>query len=256
MKILSIVNGKGGVGKSTTCAHIAYRSAERKKRTLVIDLDTQKNVTGAIAEKDLLKKEASAANLVYSEKATEPVQINEYLHILPAAENLTRFETDQDVDAYFKLQEKLQSLKEKYDLVVIDTPGNLAARVVCSLVAADACVVPVELQGFSVETIKDTLGLIDKIKSRYNQKLRFLGLIGNKYDNTRKKEKEIRESLEQIFPNKIMGIIGNRASITDALSEENRVPVWKYRKHGKKDEKACQEVKSTVDNILNKLFPN
>lgn len=252
MKTVVIVNGKGGVGKSTTCAHLAYRSAEMKRKTLAIDLDTQGNLTQSLISKETIKKHKGITDLIYGNETVSPIIITEYLHLIPATSDLTKIESDKDVDVYFKLKEKLFGYNDNYELCTMDTPGDLLTRVACALVSANNCVIPIELQDFAVEAVKDTITFIEKIRTRFNPKLIFTGIIGNKYDPTRTKEQEIKEFLEKTFKSQMLGIIGNRAAINDALT--SRLPVWNYKYKGKKDQKARTEMLAVTDKILNKIF--
>jgi chromosome partitioning protein len=230
MKVITSAMGKGGVGKTTNTLALAFSAAARGLNTLLVDFDNQANLTASLRDPESLEGVQNAYDLVASDATIEPLAIRENLSLIPAAQALTQLDRE-DFDVFFRLRERLHDLyASRYDVVIIDTPGNLGTRVIAALVAADGAFTPIELTAYSVQTLEPLYQLIQKVKQRFNPSLEFLGLLPNRIGGlgtdergqpipTISTERQVYlELVAALGEEMILGLVAQRKVIKDALS--------------------------------------
>lgn len=200
MKVIAVYHNKGGVGKTTTVVNLAAALSKQGKRVLVIDLDSQANTTyacGLIKFEDELADTIQDANIFHLLNFEELYPIEEIarkaedfcqppIDVIPAHIGLMEKETDLNNLDYskFVLNEKLQQVKELYDVVLIDTPPslNLFARI--ALLTADYLLISSDLKPFANQGLINVRNFIDKINAtkKYMDKehLKVIGILASK----------------------------------------------------------------------------
>ena len=202
MPILSVINQKGGVGKTTTAVNLAAGLAQTR-RVLLVDLDPQANATSGLGiEKsdttvyDVLAGEASAR------RAALPTDV-ENLFVLPASTDLAgaAIEIDESEDDVNLLKKGLLVVRASYDVILVDAPPSMGALTLNALVAADALIVPVQTEYYALEGIAQMLDTIERIKASLNPELDVLGILLTMFDSrtnlSDQVEANVREHLEQ-----------------------------------------------------------
>lgn len=245
MKIISISNQKGGVGKSVISTHLAMALREKNKRVLFVDLDPQANSTKTMTK--IGATPLANASLFFDE-AVDVTPKGE-LALISADSRMADIErADPKVMRYFS--SNLQSLSEFFDFCVIDSPPSLGLRMSASLIAADYVLSPLALEEYSIDGVTRMLQTIFGVRDKWNTKLQFLGMLPNLFNPRSQAQKERLEQLINKYPHLLIPkAIGIRTSIPEALYEG--VPVWDVKKTAART--AAKEMLAAFDIIFEKM---
>jgi chromosome partitioning protein len=209
--IVAIANQKGGVGKTTTAVNLAAALAMRGKKTLLIDLDPQAN--SSISFLDLRSIARSTYDAIAETGCAladvimpSPV---ENLYIAPARIGLAKLESRLvgELDAHFRLKDKIQALNGDFANIVIDCPPALGLLTVNALVAATHLLIPIQSSYFALEGTDDLLETIEKVKARPNPNLELLGVLVTLHDKRTTLAREVHEQIKNVFGPKLFDTV-------------------------------------------------
>ena len=205
--IVAIANQKGGVGKTTTAINLASALALRGKATLLIDLDPQANSTMSFIPRD------DVTTTVYDAIADGDCRLADAivassqanLWVAPARIALAKLEGKLvgELDAHFRLKDRIEPIREQFPYIVIDCPPTLGLLTVNALVAATHLLIPIQSSYFALEGTDDLLETIDKVRTRANPELRILGVVITMYDKRTSMGRDIQLQIQKVFGNKV-----------------------------------------------------
>lgn len=207
--IISVINHKGGVGKTTTTVNVAAGLAMSGKKVLAIDLDTQMNLTHSLID-DLLENEHNISEAILSEKVSlksiiKPTTINN-LHIAPSGESMVDLDLSlhtAPVRREFKLKDILKEKDiEEYDFIIIDNPPHISFTTVNSLIASHYYIVPVSAEYLPLVGIKHLIKTIEAIRPS-NLSIRNLGYILTMVDRREGISSDVENILRESFPEEV-----------------------------------------------------
>lgn len=195
-------NKKGGVGKSSLTANLAAIAAHQGLKTLVLDLDTQCNTStylSAAPGVDIAELfEQTITFHIRRRPATEFCQATAYdnLHLLPGSPRLAELESElHSRHKIYKLKEALNTLREDYDRIFIDTAPALNFYSLSALIGADTCLIPIDCDDFSRQGLYSLYQQIEEIREDHNPRLEVEGIIANQFIQQAKLPRQIMDEL-------------------------------------------------------------
>ena len=238
MEIISVINQKGGVGKTTTVINLAAGLSQLKKKILVIDLDPQGNATTGLGLSNL----DNSSDTIYgvlngSKEITQVIKKTKFdgLDIITSNVDLSglEVETADDSNRAFILKAKLTAYLNNsggtYDYVLIDCPPSLSLLTVMALVSSSSLLVPLQTEFFALEGLTQLMKTIDRIKINLNPDLKIRGILLTMYDKRNKLSSQVEREARDYFNEKVYStVIPRNVRLSEAPS--HGMPVLIYDK--------------------------
>lgn len=236
MKVISITNQKGGVGKTTSAINIAYFIAKTGRRVLLLDFDPQGNATSGLGV-DKNELENTMADVISGDANLKDILIDtgyKGLKLAPATPVLANTEVElANVKGRFtRLKNAIDTVREDFDYVIIDSPPSLSLLTVNGFIASNYLILPVQAEFYAMEGLGQLLESMKLVKKGMNPELNLLGVLPTMVDSRTTLSGQVYEEIKKFFPGKVFETPVPR-NIRLAEAPSHGVPVGVYDRFSK-----------------------
>lgn len=237
-KVISIANQKGGVGKTTTSVNISTILAKKGKKVLMIDTDPQGNATSGLG----IDKNVNFSiydviiNDVEIDNTIQQTMVKN-LEVCPSNIDLAGAEVElvSMEDREYKLKEKIDSQKDKYDYVIIDCPPSLGLITLNAFTASDSVLIPVQCEYYALEGLGQLLNTIQLVQEHLNENLQIEGALLTMFDARTNLSNQVVREVNKYFENKVYKtVIPRNVKLSEAPSYGMPISIYDPRSKGAK----------------------
>lgn len=233
--IISLLNHKGGVGKTTSAINIGAGLVKFKKRVLLVDLDPQANLTISLG---IPRQKISIYQNIRGEAELAPYTVKPGMDVITSNLDLSGAEMEliNEAGREFILRELFEPVSHDYDYIIIDCPPSLGLLTLNALTASDSVMIPMQAEFLAMQGIVKIKQVTDKVRFRLNKKLQIGGVIATMYDNRKVLNRDIVETIEGFFGDKVFKTrIRNNVALAEAPSEGKDIFDYSPSSNGAKD---------------------
>ena len=237
-KIVSIANQKGGVGKTTTSINLSTILAKKGKKVLMIDADPQGNASSGVGvDKEV---EESVYDILIGDTKINDVAIKtniKNLYVCPSNINLAGAEVElvSVMSREYRLKEKLDEVKDKFDYILIDCPPSLGLITLNAFTASDSVLIPVQCEYYALEGLGQLLNTINLVKKHLNKTLEIEGALLTMYDARTNLSNQVVKEVKKYFGDKVYKtVIPRNVRLSEAPSYGMPITEYDPRSKGAK----------------------
>jgi chromosome partitioning protein len=227
-KVISLLNHKGGVGKTTSVINIGAAMVELGKKVMLIDLDPQANLTLSLGV-------GRSPNTIYEalrgESELMPVTVRENLDVVIATLDLSGAEMEliNEAGREFIMRELLLPVREEYDFIIIDCPPSLGLLTLNALTSSDYVLIPLQTEFLAMQGLAKIKQVIQKVKLRLNKNLQIGGVLATMFDGRKVLNRDVVNTIEKYFGDLVFNTkIRDTVALAEAPAQ--RKDIFSYNK--------------------------
>lgn len=242
---IAIACHKGGVGKTTTAASVGGILANRGYKTLLIDLDAQKNLSGTFASEPYPRTMAEAFD---QGRDIPQMEIRKNLFLAPSSDDLSMMDVvmgyKRKTGREYLLAELLGPVRNRYDFIIIDSPAQLGLATVNALAAADHVLVPINADAYSMGGLGQLMELIGGVHKYNNPRLDVAGIFLTRYNGRRIVDRKVKESVLKEYGDVVLNtVIRENSALVQAPLLRMDITTYDASSNGAKDyAELCDEL--------------
>ncbi|MGD9899558.1 MAG: ParA family protein [Calditrichaceae bacterium] len=240
MKLIIIINNKGGVGKTTSAVNIASWFGQMGKKTLLADIDPSSSASSHLG----LIKQDMEFNTICDYLINKEDNIKDYIQktefknlwCLPSEPSLSDFYDELQQDEKISFFIKKEDIPAEFEYVIFDCPPNMGSLSLNALAVSDYALIPVQAQYIALSGLELTLSLLEKVRRRINPEIKILGLFGTHFDKRTKVSVQVMEQLRSRFGEQVFkSVIGINSKLSEAYNQKMPVSYFDKRASGSRD---------------------
>ena len=193
-----VANQKGGVGKTTIAFHLVHLFAKSRQKVITVDMDPQGNVTSCFL--DELPAESNI-KMIFEDATPKPTTITQNVSLIGSNLSLSKYEADAKFANFFRLRELLESpsIKNNYDIALIDTPPSLGLFTSNALIASDYLIIPLDTSKFGLLGLEDLMDSAEKVRKSTGSTTKVLGILFSTVQERLVYYKQLHEEVEKKY---------------------------------------------------------
>ena len=246
--VISLLNHKGGVGKTTSAINIGAGLVELGKKVMLVDLDPQANLTISLG---IPRQPVTIYEALRGESELEAYAYKEGLDVVTASLDLSGAEMElvNEPGREFILRGLFEPVHEEYDFIIIDCPPSLGLLTLNALTSSNAVYIPLQTEFLALQGVAKIKQVIDKVRFRLNKKLHVGGVIATMYDSRKVLNRDVVATIQKYFGDRVFEtMIRNNVALAEAPAQRQDIFSYQPRSNGAKDYLAlCGEVLARVE---------
>ncbi|MCR9286608.1 AAA family ATPase [Saprospiraceae bacterium] len=234
-KIISLLNHKGGVGKTTSAINIGAGLVELGKKVLLIDLDPQANLSLSLG---IPRQSETIYEALRGESELVPYTVKKGMDVVMSTLDLSGAEMEliNEAGREFILRELFEPLKEEYDFIIIDCPPSLGLLTLNALTSSNYVIIPLQTEFLALQGLAKIKQVIDKVRFRLNKKLEIGGVIATMYDARKVLNRDVVETIRKYFGEKVFNtLIRDNVALAEAPAQRKDIFGYNRNSPGAKD---------------------
>lgn len=241
--VISLLNHKGGVGKTTSAINIGAGLVELGKRVLLVDLDPQANLSLSLG---LPRTKQTIYEALRGESELEPLSAKPGLDVVTSTLDLSGAEMEliNEAGREFILRELFVPVVEDYDYIIIDCPPSLGLLTLNALTSSHYVLIPLQTEFLAIQGLAKIKQVIDKVKFRLNKKLEIGGVIATMYDARKVLNRDVVETIRKYFGQKVFDtLIRDNVALAEAPAQRKDIFAYSPGSSGAEDYlDLCKEI--------------
>ena len=248
--IISLLNHKGGVGKTTSTINIGAGLVELGKKVLLIDLDPQANLTLSLG---IPRQKVSIYEAIRGEAELEPYTAKPGMDVVISSLDLSGAEMElvNEAGREYILQELFEPLLDKYDYILIDCPPSLGLLTLNALTCSQYIIIPLQTEFLALQGLAKIKQVIDKVQFRLNKSLQIAGVMATMYDNRRVLNRDVVETIHKYFGEKVFKTyIRDNVALAEAPAQRKDIFDYNPKSSGAEDYlNLCKELLERTEKV-------